>query len=83
MITTLTFTNLVLVHLPANSLNVVQTTPSIVSVNSAIPLDTMVNSNGTQSHSHHQQLFYLKVEEPIWQSMKCKLLFNQEVIRQV
>lgn len=36
-----------------------------------------------QSHSHHQQLFYLKVEEPIWQSMKCKLSFNQEVIRQV
>ncbi|WP_242309295.1 hypothetical protein, partial [Bacillus cereus group sp. BfR-BA-01524] len=31
----------------ANSLNVVQTTPSIVSVNSAIPLDTVVNSNGT------------------------------------
>ncbi len=48
MITTLTFTNLALVHPPtANSLNVVQTTPSIVSVNSAIPLDTVVNSNGT------------------------------------
>ena len=31
----------------ANSLNVVQTTPSIVSVNSAIPLDTVANSNGT------------------------------------
>ncbi|MFC9416917.1 hypothetical protein ACIG6B_20940 [Bacillus mobilis] len=31
----------------ANSLNVVQTTPAIVSVNSAIPLDTVVNSNGT------------------------------------
>ena len=30
----------------ANSLNVVQTTPSIVSVNS-IPLDTVANSNGT------------------------------------
>ena len=47
MIITLTFTNLALVHPPANSLNVVQTTPSIVSVNSAIPLDTVVNSNGT------------------------------------
>ncbi|WP_410993557.1 hypothetical protein [Bacillus cereus] len=31
----------------ANSLNVVQTTPSIVSVNSAIPLDKVVHSNGT------------------------------------
>ncbi|PEC14489.1 hypothetical protein COL26_28535 [Bacillus thuringiensis] len=31
----------------SNSLNVVQTTPTIVSVNSAIPLDTVVNSNGT------------------------------------
>ncbi|OXB95648.1 MULTISPECIES: hypothetical protein [Bacillus] len=31
----------------ANSLNVVQTNPTIVSVNSAIPLDTVVNSNGT------------------------------------
>ncbi|ANS50978.1 hypothetical protein BT246_56800 [Bacillus thuringiensis] len=31
----------------ANSLNVVQTTPTIVSVNSAIPLDTVVHSNGT------------------------------------
>ncbi|MBW3496847.1 hypothetical protein [Bacillus sp. FDAARGOS_1420] len=31
----------------ANSLNVVQTTPAIISVNSAIPLDTVVHSNGT------------------------------------
>lgn len=31
----------------ANSLNVVQTTPTIVPVNSAIPLDTVVHSNGT------------------------------------
>ncbi|MDP1457915.1 hypothetical protein Q8G37_15825 [Bacillus wiedmannii] len=31
----------------SNSLNVVQTTPTIVSVNSAIPLDTVVHSSGT------------------------------------
>lgn len=31
----------------ANSLNVIQTTPTIVAVNSAIPLDTVVHSNGT------------------------------------
>ena len=68
---------------PANSLNVVQTTPSIVSVNSAIPLDTVVNSNGTAISFTPPTTVLLEGGRTYWQSMKCKLSFNQEVIRQV
>ena len=67
----------------ANSLNVVQTTPSIVSVNSAIPLDTVANSNGTAISFTPPTTVLLEGGRTCWQSMKYKLSFNQEVIWQV